>query len=185
MLRLFIALELSGSQKSEVMELQQSAKCYLPEVRWVRREGLHLTLKFLGDCEETKLEAIREAMERAADNIEPFDLKYGGCSVFPDPQKARVLWVGLKEGAESVKALAYELEENLEKIGFEKEKRPYHPHLTVGRTRNRQPKDLINKYIAGRKDFAGTAHKVQEVVLFRSRLSPQGAEYSALYRIAL
>ncbi len=182
MLRLFIAAELSDRQKREVFELQQRVKQYIDGARWVRFEGMHLTLKFLGDTDENRVEQICEAIKKSEEPLKPFVLRYGGCGVFPGPQKARVLWLGLKEGAEQIKFLAENLEKNLSACGFQKEKRPYHPHLTIGRLRNPPPKNMIMKYIESENNFLSSAVETPGVVLFQSKLSPQGAEYKALYR---
>ncbi len=182
MLRLFIAVELSDRQKREVFELQQRVKQYIDGARWVRFDGMHLTLKFLGDTDENQIGQISEALNKSSEPLKPFVLRYGGCGVFPGPQKARVLWLGVKEGAAQVIFLAENLEESLSECGFQKEKRPYHPHLTIGRLRNPPPKDMIMKYIESENTFLSSAVETPNVALFQSKLSPQGAEYTALYR---
>ncbi len=182
MLRLFVAVELSDQQKKEMHELQQRTKKYLKGVRWVRPEGMHLTLKFLGDTEESKLEQVRDVLDQASEQIKPFTLKYGSSGVFPGLRKARVLWVGLKKGEEQVKLLAKNLEEGFSELGFKKEKRPYNPHLTIGRLRNPQHEEMVRKYLESEKFFLSSSVEVLKAVLYQSKLSPHGAEYTVLYR---
>ncbi len=182
MLRLFIALELSDQQKKEMHELQQRTKQYLKGVRWVRPQGMHLTLKFLGDTEESRVEQVQDILKQASEQIDPFAIKYGSSGVFPGPKKARVLWVGLKDGEEKAKLLANILEEGFCKIGFKKEKRHYSPHLTIGRLRNPQPEEMVKKYLEKESTFLSSSVEAQSVILYQSKISVQGAEYTVLCR---
>lgn len=182
MLRLFIAVEISAQQKQELAKLQENITHYLDGVRWVDPDVMHLTLKFIGDTEESRIGQIREAMELSLEQLKPFLLTFGGSGVFPNSKKARVLWVGLKEGEKEIKQLADNLEERLSFYGFQKEKRPFHPHLTIGRLRNPPPQGTISKYLESESSFISSPVEVKDAVLFQSKLLPQGAKYSILYR---
>jgi len=180
-MRLFVALEVTERQKREICALQQDVKKYIKEARPVKPAGLHLTLKFLGETGETKVEKIKKAINEAAEPLSPFQLKYGGCGVFPSPGKARILWVGLKEGTEETCLLASRMEKKLASIGYEKEKRRYRPHLTIARFRDRVAGGHVRQFLEEQSCFESSAAQVNRVVLYESRLAPAGAEYTELY----
>ncbi len=182
MARLFIALELSERQKKEIRAFQEKIKNYLEGTRWVKPEGLHLTLKFLGETDEVHLDQIKKAMEETASSIKRFEIVYGKSGVFPSPRKARIIWVGLKEGDKTVRLLAARMDQALTRIGFEPEKRSYTPHLTIGRVRGSVPEKEARCYIDRESSFATAAHTVGGITLFESNLSPQGATYSVRYK---
>jgi len=176
-----VAIEVSVQQKHELFELQNKLKSRLEGVRWVRPEGLHLTLKYFGEVEDIKIGLIKQAMDITASFIEAFSLEYGGFGVFPSPNKARVIWTGLSEGASEVTKLAEELEDNLSGKGFTPEKRLYHPHLTLGRLRYALPENVIRMIIEEESSFRSSAKAIGGLILFESRLFKQGAVYTPLY----
>ncbi len=182
MVRLFVALELSDRQKTEVGDFQEMAKKYLQGVRWVKPENIHLTLKFLGETEEKKVEVIKEAIDYACTGFRPFSISYGGAGVFPNERKARVLWVGPKEGLESLGDLAGNLEEKMAAVGYKKEKRSFHPHLTIGRLRNPLPENSIKKFLSEGTGFVTSSLIIDRVVLFESNLTRSGPIYKPLYK---
>lgn len=179
--RLFAAIEVSVQQKHELFELQNKLKNRMEGVRWVRPEGLHLTLKFFGEVEDIKIEFIKQAIKSTALSTEVFNLKYGGFGVFPSPDKARVIWAGLSEGASDVTKMAADLEDNLSGKGFTPEKRLYQPHLTLGRLRYALPENYVRMIIEEQNSFRTSAKAVDSLVLFESRLLRQGAVYTPLY----
>jgi 2'-5' RNA ligase len=104
-------------------------------VSWVKRDNLHYTLRFMGELHEGGVTRVIEAAREAATGLPPFVARLGGAGAFPDARRARVLWLGLAEGAEALVALARSLERALEVRGFEPAERPFSPHLTLGRAR--------------------------------------------------
>ena len=107
------------------------------EVRWAKPENVHLTLKFLGEVPEESLDNIGGALRKVAERHEDFEIETDGFGAFPSARKARVLWAGVGEGAARLRDLAGDVENALELPGFEKEGRPYAPHITLGRARRR------------------------------------------------
>ncbi len=182
MVRLFVALELSDRQKTEIGDFQEMAKKYLQGVRWVKPENIHLTLKFLGETEEKKVEVIKEAIDYACTGFRLFSISYGGAGMFPNERKARVLWVGIKEGEESICSLAGKIEAEMVSLGYKKEKRSFHPHLTIGRLRNPLPENSIKKYLSEGTGFVTSSILIDRVVLFESNLTRSGPIYKALYK---
>jgi RNA 2',3'-cyclic 3'-phosphodiesterase len=108
--------------------------------RLIGPEKLHLTLKFLGNVAEDDLSRVAQALEPLRERHEPFEVSISGFEAFPSERKARILWAGVGEGSEPLRAVALSVEDLLEPAGFGREQRPYVPHLTLGRARVRQAK---------------------------------------------
>ncbi len=110
------------------------------DFRLIGPEKLHLTLKFLGDVAEDDLGRLTRALEPLRERHEPFEVSTSGFGAFPSEKRARILWAGIGEGSEPLRAVAQSVEDLLEPAGFGREERPYVPHLTLGRARGRQAK---------------------------------------------
>ena len=108
--------------------------------RLIGPQKLHLTLKFLGNVAEDDLGRVSQALEQLRGRHEPFEVSTSGFGAFPSERRARILWAGLGEGSGTLRAVAQSVEDLLEPAGFEREQRPYVPHLTLGRARGRQAK---------------------------------------------
>ena len=163
----------------EVRETLVRAARKLPvggEVRWVRPANVHLTLKFLGDVAEADLSRVGAVLEAIRGRHEPFEVAFSGFGAFPSGRRARILWAGIGEGSERLRALARDVELSLEPLGFEREARPYTPHLTLGRARGR-PASLVDTAEASEP---GPHFWVRRMELMKSVLGGAGAEYSTL-----
>jgi RNA 2',3'-cyclic 3'-phosphodiesterase len=108
--------------------------------RLIGPEKLHLTLKFLGDVTEDDVSRVEQALEQLRGRHEPFEIETSGFGAFPSERRARILWAGVGEGSEPLRAVAQSVDDLLEPVGFRRERRPYVPHLTLGRARGRQAK---------------------------------------------
>ena len=149
-------------------------------VRWAKPENVHLTLKFLGDVREEVLGDLRAALEEVCPKHAPFDAELAGLGAFPSARRARVLWAGVGAGFEELRSLASDIDEALASIGFEREERPYTPHLTLGRVRGRPVSfDLLPK------DAGGPRFQVRCTELVESTLTPEGAVYETVGAFAL
>ncbi len=184
-MRLFFACDLSPAQKHELETIQHRMASFLPGIRWVKPHGLHITLSFLGDTDEKYISQLQNVLESVAEKTRPFSLKLGGCGVFPNPAKARVLWIGVNEGEGSLQNIKKALDYRLEGLGFLTEKRLYKPHLTLGRMRYPADETLIRRFITEANEFSTCAEKVLKLVLFESRLTTSGANYYPLAETAL
>ena len=185
MARLFIALELSDRQKDEVSALQQKLKNSMQEVRWVRREGVHLTLKFLGEIDAKRIEQVKAAMDEAAFSVDKFEVSFGCSGIFPSPRKARVFWLGVTDGEADVRKLAEKTDKALSGYGFEPEQRRFKPHLTIGRARGSVREESVEYFIRQGESFQTGTVKVESVVLFESKLTSQGAIHTPRYKDSL
>src|SRR5260221_4255262 len=145
-------------------------------VSWVRRENLHYTLSFLGELGDDGLRRASEAALEAASDHAAFAARLGDCGAFPNAARARVLWIGLREGAEALVALAKSVERALVRRGFDRDERPFAPHLTIGRVR--APKsDWTTRLAAARLDASQAGFTVASVRVIESTLSPGGSRY--------
>lgn len=180
-LRCFLAIELPSPARDTLVEAQAGLREALdPGVRWTDPGALHLTLKFCGEIPEDRLpELARRCLPRTL-RVEPFDVKIAGLGAFPTAREARVLWAGVAEGSAPLARLARGLDAAAARVGVERERRPYRAHLTLGRLR--EPRPVAIERLAPPKEIA---FRAAEVVLFSSRLSPRGAQHTALVRLPL
>jgi len=183
--RLFVAVPLPGAVLERLGGVQERLRSKLPErsVRWVRADGIHLTLKFLGETPGGKVPAIREALTAVSRNAPGCELTVQGVGCYPNPRRPRVIWVGVKEPTGRVKALWRAVEEAMTAIGYAAERHGFSPHLTLGRVRRGvSGADLqqIGEIIAGIEGQGLGTVEAEGFELIRSVLRPTGAEYTTL-----
>jgi len=184
MIRTFVAIELPKTLQRRIGELQDHLKQYPARVTWVKPENIHLTLKFLGNVPEGQLQALVGALEKAVKDIPSFKLSVSGTGAFPDERRPRVLWIAAHEETGVLQRLYGKIEEEFQRLGFERERRPYTPHLTIGRVKG---DGAIGKVVTEMKSrgFETETFVVREVVLMKSDLKPTGAEYTPLKKLPL
>jgi 2'-5' RNA ligase len=183
-IRAFIAVDLESQVIENICRAISDLKPLIPGIHWVSAKNFHLTLKFLGDVEESRIDDIGANL---ADKIGPFprlSINAKGLGVFPDRRRPRILWVGLTGNA--LTALAARVESALDPLGFAAEQRPFTPHLTIGRWRqyDRAPKNLGEALASWRNREFGES-KVCQVTLYQSVLKSEGAIYRSLKVVAL
>ena len=186
-MRLFIAIELPQEIREELARIQSHLKYSAADVKWVEKENIHLTLKFLGEVQEEKIEKIRSVLDGIAGGARPFKLSLKDIGAFPKIEYPRVIWVGLDKGTAESEGLAAKLDEELSKIGFEKEARPFSVHLTIGRVRSSKNKDALKKTIASYslQPAPPAPQEVNSIILFKSTLTQKGPIYSKLHESRL
>ena len=192
--RLFTALELPAHLQATLADLQTSFAAQLPPraVRWVKPDGLHLTLKFYGDVRAERVPEFQAGITRAADGAgasaaaTPLTLR--GLGVFPSPARPQVLWVGLEGDLAPLHRLQTSVEAEAEALGYPPDARPFAPHLTLGRVRARLSPAELDLLLA----FLRGAHAEPLGEFYPSRLSlmssdrrPMGAVYTAIHAVAL
>ena len=178
--RLFIGVPLTEEARGAI---EQHLRTSMPDGvpgRVVPAANWHLTLRFLGATRTDQLAAIVRHL-RAAELGNAFETGFGGLGAFSRPRSARVLWIGVTEGVERMKALARIAEDAARAAGFAPEEKPFKPHLTLSRI---QPPRDVTRAIAGVPPL-GLRMQVREVVVFRSHLSGGPARYEAVERFAL
>ena len=185
MIRSFLAIELPEPILRKIGEVQGDLKSTHAEVGWRNPEKIHLTLKFFGDIEESRIDPIFKSIEEPVRNTLPFSLKVRGVGAFPNLKNPRVIWIGLVDEREALTSLQKQIEAHLEKIGFQPEDRPFRPHLTLGRMKSSRGKvELVGRMERYREEEFGD-FQVERVVLFKSDLRPSGPIHTPLREMKL
>ncbi len=184
MVRAFLAIEIAPDTRNRITAMIERLKPRIAGVSWVAPHNFHLTLKFLGDIDESDIEPIGAVL---TDALRPFPrciINAKGLGVFPGLRRPRVLWVGLD--GQPLIALAAKVEEAVTGLGFAPEERPFRPHLTIGRVRHaNRIERTIEQELRHWTEHEFGASPVGEVILFKSDLGSGGARYTRLRVIAL
>ncbi|HEX5387958.1 MAG TPA: RNA 2',3'-cyclic phosphodiesterase [Gemmatimonadales bacterium] len=180
-MRLFVALPIPEPARDEIAGLLGRLRACEWPVRWVRDEGLHVTLKFYGEVAPERLDVIEESVRFAAADSAPVSLRLADVGSFPSARHPRVLWVGL-EPPSALTLLYDRLERGGESIGFPPEGAPFSPHVTLGRVRegHRLPPGALDRFRGGHPKVS---FRAEQLVLYESLLSSEGPRYEA--RLAL
>ncbi len=168
--RAFVAIELDAPLREAISDLQARLRPRLAGIRLVRPEGIHLTLRFLGDTPSSQVETLRPGLAAAAAECPPAEARVAGLGTFPERGSPRVLWLELAVPP-PILALQRACERAARTAGFEREERPFRAHLTLGRWRERVPRPDLPPVDLG-------ATRLDTLVLFRSDLRPDGAVYT-------
>jgi len=185
LVRSFLAIELPKPILRKIEEVQGDLRLTHADVRWVSPERIHLTLKFFESIEESRIDSIFKSIEEPIQNTLPFSLKVRGVGAFPHLKNPRVIWIGLVEEREILTSFQKQIETQLEKIGFQPENRPFHPHLTLGRMKSSRGKEELVGRMGRHKEVEFGDFKVERVVLFKSDLRPSGPIYTPLRELRL
>lgn len=190
--RLFIAVELPSAVLAALTALQKRLKTLDREraIRWTAAEGVHLTLKFLGETTPDRIPAIVAGLEQAAGGKTPFDLSMTGVGCFPNLQRPRVVWAGLRGDMAALRRLQEAVEEHIAPLGYPTEARAFSPHLTLGRARREASTGALAAFGKQIEQIAATTAetvnwRVEAVSLMRSDLKPSGALYTRLAYVPL
>jgi len=180
--RSFVAVDLPPDLRLRLGELVQSLESRSPRgsVRWVKPQGIHLTLKFLGDVAPAGLPPIHDLLAAAAGRLSTFRLSIAGLGCFPNPRRTRVVWVGVEDPTGGLRILQADIEGGLERLGYPREERPFSPHLTLGRVRQEAAGSApaVGEAVASFPAPSLGEIWVRSVCLFRSELRPGGALYA-------
>lgn len=183
--RLFFAIELNQEIQAGVRRIQQDLRQQTTGVRWVRPDGIHFTLRFLGEVAPERIEDIWDRAASDIQTIPPFTVGVRGCGGFPTAKKPRVIWIGVQDPSGSLKAMQARIETGVVELGFPREERGYNPHLTLGRLHPDKGQVRVAQAIEANRAADLGQMEVCEVCLFRSLLKPTGAEYIKLKVISL
>ncbi|MFN2392031.1 MAG: RNA 2',3'-cyclic phosphodiesterase [Pyrinomonadaceae bacterium] len=181
MKRIFVAIDISDEVQRKVSDYIAALRVEFPKLRvgWEKPEKLHLTMKFLGDINDEQLEKLTKAAEKTARQTLSFKLQVSDTGVFPSARNARILWLGLQHEQGSLQKLNEILETECEMIGFARENRSFKAHLTIARLREPQKsKELVQRHL--QNEFEAVEFELSEVVIYESKLLPQGSIYSVI-----
>lgn len=177
-MRAFLALELPEEVKTYLGSISDEMSKYEREVRWVRAQNQHITLKFFGEIDENLKERIVGRLKDVSHRFSPILASLGDISGFPKKQAAKVIIVTLKKGAEEIKRMAEALDEEWKKIGIKGEEREFSPHITLGRRKS--PSAIRAPISVENMEF-----ELKELILFRSTLTKDGPIYDPIFCLKL
>lgn len=183
--RTFIAIKLIPEIISNISGVQEELKKSVIEVKWVKPENIHLTLKFLGHITPEELEKVKLATRETLKPFAPFEVSVSGLGAFPKIEYPRVIWVGIDKGKKELTKIASRIEENLAKIGFAKEKRGFSPHLTLGRVKSPKGGERLIETFTKLKAANLGSMRVTKISIMKSELRPLGPVYTSLEEIDL
>ena len=184
-MRAFIAIEIPDAVKSGMADAQTRQRRAGVDAGWTRPEGIHLTLKFLGEIGDEQAQATLRALTEGLGAAGSLQLGIEGVGTFPEARSARIVWVGLTGDVARLAALQAAVERAAVDVGFEPETRPFTPHLTLGRIKRIDDRARWLKALEGLKDFKLPGFTVTSVSLMQSELRPAGAVYRQIGGVAL
>ena len=182
-----MALPIPEHIKGLFKDLQQQMLRHVhqhDQIRWVRPEGIHLTMNFLGDTEEQDIEKISPVLDSLATQLDPFRLVLADTGCFPHANNPRVLWLSVQGGELILPGLKQKMDTIISEHGYPVEKRKFSPHITLGRIKRLvRNSNLVHNFIS--HDVTALSFDVSELVWYQSTLTSGGAKYSILKRFAL
>ena len=182
-MRAFLAVVPPREARDKVEAVRDPLRELAPGGRWVHPSLWHLTLKFLGEVEDELVPAIADLVSEVAAGYEAFDVSLSGTGLFPNPDRPRVLWVGIQDGADTLARLAQAIDAGLDGLGFEPDEEGFQPHMTLSRFRESHEAGELAGNVGPSEEIA--RFEVDSVVLMKSVLRPRGPDYSVVERLSL
>ena len=187
--RLFVAIPIPSHVRESITAVVESVRAAgdpaVRDVRWVRLDGLHLTLRFLGPTDEDRIAAVADAVDRTARTTEPFDVVIAGGGAFPSVARPRALWLGVAEGATELGATATTFDEALGESGWPRDGRPYRPHLTLARSDGVRAGPAVARRLIDAAESVREPFLAESLVLFESISGGGPARYVPLHEMPL
>jgi len=181
-LRCFIAISLPDEVKTQISTYIDDLKKFSRDVRWIKAENIHLTLKFLGEIDPEQVKLVKKCLHPLSNKFSRFTLNISGSGSFPGKKRPRVFWLGMEQSKENpLFGIHKWIENQLLDLGFEKEKRRFSPHLTLGRVRSRGQADFSELFSdIENNPFVPITFQINEIFFMQSFLKPTGAEYQVI-----
>lgn len=180
--RTFVALPIPDVVVRQLAHLQRNLARRSPEIRWVESTGFHATLNFLGDVVDVDLNQVCKTVGEVVKEFERFEVTASGIGAFPNPVRPRVVWAGLTDEGNVLTQLHEAIAQALGKIGFRCEESRFHPHVTLGRSRNdrRSPPTDLTPLVEQFREWTGGTFQAREIIVYASELGPKGPTYTSL-----
>ena len=183
-LRLFIAVPTPAEVRARLQEVTAELRRAEADVRWEPTEKMHATVKFLGDTPPDRVESLCHALDRVAGSFAPLEVVVSGIGAFPSLRSPRVLWVGMEDPSGGLGRLQQAIEDALSPLGFAREDRAFHPHVTLGRVRGQRNMarllGIVESLTLERQPV-----QLHDVLLVKSELKPHGSVYRTLRSASL
>jgi len=181
-MRAFLGISIPEELRLRIASIQDRFSDF--DIKFVEQENLHFNLKFFEEIDKERTDQLRKILEDISKQFQPFEIKIAGVGAFPSRNYVRVIWLGVKEGYQTLVSLAEMIESALESLGFETEER-FVPHLTLGRVRSGRNKNELIVLLKELEDIEIGKMKIDKVILFQSKLSPNGPVYEEVFNISL
>jgi 2'-5' RNA ligase len=181
-MRAFLGIKISDQLKPRIIQIQDGLDDF--DVKLVEKENLHFNLKFFGDIESEKVDKIKEIVEKVAAQFEPFEINVNGIGAFPSKSYVKVVWLDIKEGFQTFKSLGDMIENSLANMGIKKEE-DFVPHLTLGRVKSGRNKTELLVFLRKYEKIEVGKMMVDKLILFQSKLSPNGPAYEEVFTVNL
>src|SRR3990172_1126215 len=184
--RIFCAIELPQLINEQLMQHIAALRRAVPHAQasWARAASIHLTIKFLGEIRASLVERVTLAASKAVEQIGPFKIEIGGAGAFPKRGMPTVLWIGVNDLSDELGHLHKNLELECARVGFPREEKAFHPHLTVARLRKPQGSRTLAA-THQEMEVAPTVVEVSDLLVIRSELNSEGSRYSVISRHSL
>lgn len=188
-MRVFIAFDLSIRTVENLVVLQEDLAKPVADAgakaRWTDAANIHLTLKFLGEMERGMVFRVRDVLRLVSRRHVMFDMETVGVGCFPKPTVPRIIWAGTGPGQDHITQLQSSVEAAMAELGIEPERRPFHPHVTIGRIKTRTKRIDLGPVLEPYAETFFGVSQIKELILFQSELKPTGAVYSVIERFPL
>lgn len=184
-IRAFIAIELPDPIKKQLNSVQKAMKTHHIKARYAATSNLHMTLKFLGNIEPAQLPVLKQIIARCTENIAPFSLLVGDIGAFPNLKSPKVIWTGIRDDSGVLEILQKKIDQEIATLGIAKEKKKFHPHLTLARIKKKKNyKEKLEQIVVITRQ---SEHwfQVEALTCFQSTLTPRGAVYVRLFTVPL
>lgn len=182
--RLFLAVPVPPTVEERLEEILKKVSGFR-EVKWVSKEQLHITLRFIGNMEESLVPKLGSLVQETTREFPPFEMEIDGLGAFPNVSRPRVLFVPLVRGEETFRLMENRISSSLEAMGLRPEEREYHPHLTLGRARENQDAREAVKFLQSLLPTKAGPWKMDRFILFKSQLTSEGPIYTKLEEFEL
>ncbi len=182
-MRTFIACEIPEETKDIVVQIQNKIKDINASVVWVKKESMHITLRFLGEIQENEVKTVKECIQKVSEQNNRFDIFLENIKVFPSWSFPRVLWIGIKD-PEQINKLAGNVEQELVKKGFQPQDKPFQAHLTIGRIKGLKNKESLQKIVLT-LPLLNEKIGIDRIILFQSKITPTGPIHTRIFEAKL
>lgn len=181
-MRAFLGISVSNELKQKISSIQENFSDF--DIKFVEPENLHFNLRFFREISDQEIETLKQKLEEVIKKFEPFDIEMKGLGVFPNKNYIRVVWIGVKEGYNTIISIAESIEDSIESLGFPKEEK-FVPHLTLGRIRTARNKMELRNLVEELENIDIGKMKIDSIKLFRSKLSPNGPIYEEVFNVKI
>ncbi len=179
-IRCFLAADLADELAAAVAPVISQLALITDSVKWVAAEDLHLTLKFFGEIDELETYEVAKAVTQVVGGLPEFEICLSGIAAFPAVDRPRTIWAGVTDGSDTLLDVQAQIDESLQRLGFPRERRQFHPHLTLGRVRHKSQQEELSAALRELAGYECGRAQIGELVLFRSELFRTGPQYTVL-----